>query len=257
MHMSRNFVRNTLSAAIAVAGFAAVGPHAQAALLIDVRAAGGTPKSITVTAGQVINLEVYGVVTGAAGNATADEGLQSFQGSFVSTLTGAGSAVGNFSTFTASSPFNAPSQAGKLQDLNSQAGIDVGSFNAVVPDDVKSVATDYVAGRSAAMTNGATVNPEFLLGTLTWTVTNVVANGQTTLNFVPRLASATPGAPLNTGAAWREDGANKNPTSGTFGAGAPVTINVTAVPEPTAVGLLGLAAAGLLARRRERDAANA
>ena len=225
------------------------GSTAEASLIIDVRVASGNAKSVTVTPGQVVQLNVYGIVTGS--NATADEGLQTVQGSFVSTLNSGGSAIGNFSAFAATSPFNGTVQTGVVQDINGQNGLDVGGKNATVANDPLSIAGDYVSARSSVITtNDVTANPEFLLGTLQWTVSSIPASGSTTLNFVPRLSLASPGGPLNTAALWREDGASRNPTSSTFAAGTPVTV---AVPEPGTAAVAGIAAGlGLLARRRQR-----
>lgn len=227
----------SIVAAVALGATASV----QAALVIDVRVANAADaKNITVAPGDVVTLNVYAVVTGA--NATADDGVQSLYGSFLSTQTGGGSATGDFSTFTAAAPFTANTQPGRVQDLNGQPGLDVGSPNASAP-----VSTDYVWARAAAVHIGATANPEFLVGTLTWTVTDAVGGGATSLNFDPR--SNTNGTPLFAAAAWREDGVNKSPTAAgtSFAAGLPVHVTV---PEPASLALVGLAATTLMSRRR-------
>jgi len=85
---------------------------------------------------------------------------------------------------------------------------------------------------------------EQLLAEFAWVVTG--SSGVAALNFVPRPAN-------DAGAAtWFEDGSPtaKNPGTGSFTAGTPVNV---AVPEPTALGLLGIAGLGLLARRRNKD----
>jgi hypothetical protein len=229
-----------------------------ATLVVDVRVQGGSgdQKSATASgAGQVITLQVYGTVTGTDSN--TNEGLQSFFGSFVSTLSSGGSAIGDFSAWVPAAPFNSTSQPGKQQDLNGQPGLDLGSFNTA-----SSVANDYIQGRAGTMItadspSGASVtaagdSTTFLLGTVQWTVTSLPDTGTTTLNFVPR--TDTNGSPLNVAALWQEDGTetanNRNPTTSTYAAGSvPVTV---AVPEPSCAGLFGLTVTMLMARRLRR-----
>lgn len=200
-------VRN-LGILAAVAASTTFASSSFASLMIDLRVDSGAAKSVTVANGAVVNLDVYGIVSGADAD-TSNEGLQSFFGSFVSSLTSGGSAIGNFSAFTGVGAFNTANlQGGKVQDLNGQPGLDVGST---------SVAGDYVSARAASMQSGNS----FLLGTLSWTVTSVPGTGSTTLNFVPRSATRS----LANGV-WRKDGATVNGGTDDMLAGTPVTINV-------------------------------
>ena len=72
-------------------------------------------------------------------------------------------------------------------------------------------------------------------------------NSQMAVNFVPR-------ANGEAGSLWFEDGltTGKNATNSPFAVGAPVIVIETTFPEPTALGLMGLASLGLLARRRKQ-----
>ncbi len=224
------------SAFVAAAVFAAAGSVANAALTIDLRVAGATDsKSVQVeNVGDVVTLNVYAVVKGA--NSTIDtDGLQSITGSFVSTPV-SGSPVGNFSVFSPVAPFNGTVLAGTVQDLNGLPGLDLGGTG-----------TNAAGGRSLQMQigNGAPVvgdaaASEWLIGTVSWTVTNAEGLDATTLSFIP-LAGAS-------SALWREDGANRNGSTGSFVGGSPVS--VTAIPEPASLAVVGMAAASLLRRRR-------
>jgi hypothetical protein len=82
------------------------------------------------------------------------------------------------------------------------------------------------------------------LADLVFTVTG--GSGSALVNFILRGGNAAT-------AVWYEDGAltQKTPDNALFAIGAPVIIT-QGVPEPSAVGLAGLAALGLLARRRAR-----
>jgi len=221
----------------AALGLMAAAPAARAGLTIDVRvhgASGAATKEVVAALGDVVNLDVYGVVSGANGS-VADEAMQSFTGSFASTPTAGGAAIGNFSTFLAAFPFNAATTIGRPQDLNGLSGLDLGSGGTATD-----TTADYVFGRAGSIQTGN----EFLLGTLSWTVTEVPGTGATSLNFLPRAR--------NTAAIWNEDGTAKNPTTGTFQAGQAVAV---AVPEPASAAVVGLGTLGLLSRRRSpRDA---
>ena len=230
--MAKFTLGRLFTAGVAAVGVALISAPAQASLMLSLEVASDNSKSVNVHVGDVVTLNVYGIVTGA--NGTADDGVQSATGSFVSTLTGNGAAIGNFAAASPVSPFNSGSTNGLVQDLNGQPGLDVGS---------STTTADYVFFHAGALQVSANANPKFLLGTLEWTVTSIPAGGTTELNFLPRS--------INTGAVWREDGVNKNPTTGTFMAGAPVVVSV---PEPGTLGLFGVIAASLLMSRRKRAA---
>jgi hypothetical protein len=108
------------------------------------------------------------------------------------------------------------------------AGEDFGGPNTAVPD------TQIIDATTA----------ETLLGELTIVVTG--DSGTTAVNFVPRSNGDS------STALWFEDGitTGKSPANSPFGVGAPVNL---IVPEPSTLGLMGLASLGLLARRRKQD----
>jgi hypothetical protein len=101
-------------------------------------------------------------------------------------------------------------------------------------------------GIAGSNTDDRIIDPttsELRIGTIRFIVTN--ASGTTAINFFPR-PTTDAGSAL-----WFEDGVatGKTPGTGAYTIGAPVI-----VPEPaSAVGALGIAGLGLLARRRQRD----
>ena len=233
--------RLLISGAAAVVGLG-MAQSSLGALIVDLRVMNGaapsaTPKSVTVSNGDVVHLGLYATVTGVNGLAT-DDGLSSLYGSVVSTLTGTGAAIGDMSAVTLAAPFNGDnSTGGTVQDLNSQAGLDVGGTTA-------SNAAGFIFARSNAQVLGTSTNTgstEFFLGTLDWTVSSTPSSGTTLLAFVNRATT--------TAAVWREDGASKAPANGAFTAGTPVNVSV---PEPAAAALIGLAIPALLRRRKAR-----
>jgi len=238
-------------AAIAVVGLAGFSTVAHAGLVVDLVPTGGTGgtqvngSSVKVgAAGDVIHFNVVATVSGTDG--TSNESMQTAFGSAVSTLTGGGSAIGNFSAAVPLSPYNGTNSAGgTVQDLNGQAGLDVGSNNAAS-------SADWVAFRSNSPTagTGASDTSTFVLGTIDWTVSSVPSTGSTQLVWQPRAGGTTAA-----GGVWVQDGATANNTTGTLpGHGQSYTagpgVTVTATPEPGSLALLGLGGLGLLLRRR-------
>jgi len=102
-------------------------------------------------------------------------------------------------------------------------------------------------GTAAKFGPGGAGNPEFLLGTTTWTYTG--GQGSTNVNLEMRVRTSGNAVQQQTvkyntdGVAHSERGDNTN-----IAVGSPVT--VTVVPEPAALGLLGLGALAGLRRRR-------
>jgi len=246
---------------IGLLGFAST--PADAALTIDMRIMGGADAKTmnNVKTGDTITLSVVAQISGA--DATANEGIQSILGSFVSTPSG-GSGVGNFGTgqtgsWAPSATFNngGSFQAGKLQDLNGLPGLDLGSIAA----SSDAAATDYVQARSPSLTvapNAGTAGApaELTLGTVQFLVTGG-QGGNISLNWFPLVSGGGLTVPAGGGydanaAIWRQDGANVRPTTAVLSSGAPVVLNMIPIPEPASAGLLGLGAMGLLIRRRRR-----
>jgi hypothetical protein len=287
---SRRRTSELLAAATAAAsaGLAGLASPAHAGLLIDVRAigasAGGivTAKQVVADVGVTVTMGVYARISGTnasqnigdldgaadADDTTNDDSLNIITGSFqsVGPLTGnMGTAAGANALYSPRTlPFNGSgSQNGTFQDWDSDGDLDIGG-NGTDPTPMwvdRSAATTFAALRngtdkgyfSGGSFNGNTedtiIDPttsELRVGTLRFIVTN--SGAQALVNFVPR-PTTDAGSAL-----WFEDGAATGKTPGTapYGVGAPVT--VTPVPEPAAIGALGIAGLGLLARRRNTNA---
>src|SRR5688572_20856130 len=119
-------------------------------LVVDLRVAGAADgdKDVTVThVGQTIQLEAWGVVTGS-NDVITDDGLQSAMGSFLSSAGGA--VLGDLSA-TRVAPFNAlGSQEGRIQDLDGDGDLDVGSND---------FGPDFFNARSSSMQQGSDPGP--------------------------------------------------------------------------------------------------
>ena len=245
--MKFSFARAGLLAALSLLVLLLPGT-ASAGLKYDLRVTGGGTSAIVTANGQVISIDLFAVVTGASGNA-AVEGFQNGFGA-ISSSTG-GNIKGNLSA-TLVNPFNASGATpGKVQDLDADGDKDVGSMS-------NSYTTDLLFARAGSMqtTGGTPITDgiEFKLATLSFTVTSVASFG----DFTPiTLAFRVPAfsQPLEISALWTVDGVAQN--SDGLGGGTVPTVGTSvmiAVPEPTSVALLSLAALALAARRRPRVA---
>jgi len=253
----RAMTKIVAAAAIGLGTFGA-SQRAHASLIVDLRATDGS-KSVSVTPGNPVTLELWAIVTGA--NASHDDTIQSVAGDVVST----GALLGNLTAtpYAGFEPFpgffvgkfnGLGSQAGKVQDLDADTDLDVGT-----PMTAQNV-TDFFNARSNSQENPSTYaangfanahnvgasGAEIRIGTVTFTP-SAGASGSTLVNFIHRVENN--GAPATEGAVWVEDGVPKNPTNGTYGEGSPVTLSV--VPEPTSLALAGIAGLGMLNRRRK------
>lgn len=267
--------------AVSTIGVLAIGQAAEAALTIDLRFATGDPKSKTINAGELTPIVIYAwaIDRGASGNA-GREGLQSAMLALQSTLNSAGLS-GSLTSGTRSSGWTGSgSQNGAASNLTADG---IGDWGSLAPTGA-SLAVDAFRARTSAsrVDTGAQIDfgdqgdapdntPtagvknalsdggwEFRLGTFTFTPT--AANAAGSVSYTPAVPSQGAGG-IGT-AGWWEDSTTfatanppdggKNNASGTYGpaAGGGVTITVAGIPEPTSLGLAGLAGLGLLRRRR-------
>jgi hypothetical protein len=230
---------NALLFGAAVAG---LGLAARAALVIDVRATsanGGAvlhnPKLVLVqnaTPGAVITFDVFGVVTDNNNAVSFDQGILSFEGSFLSTNVGNGSVRGDLLARRAATFLGTGGSNGFVQDLDADTDLDVGSNN-------NASSVNFFRARSTSAP-AHVPGVEALVGTVTMTLTSNTGGFHTQVthvNFRPRVSS--------TAASWFENGTQI--TSSDFSSGPPVVLQN--VPEPAALGLLGVTGACALARR--------
>jgi hypothetical protein len=202
-------------AVMAVAGFGVTA--AQANLVLDLQVHGGGTAT-TVAAGSVVNLDVFGTVTGATSSAAIQD---AFFG-----VTNSGT-IGDLSTVSLASAFQGvatdttgvtTSTGGTL--YGSAGSTSVGSTNS-------SVADGWVFARANNMVSVAP-NTQTLLGTLTFTVSNsAAANASANLAINTRSAVSSLVVP----ALWQEDGTLHDAYNGNgvYSAGTGVTITVQSV----------------------------
>lgn len=247
--MKFSFYRGGLLAALSVLVLLLPGT-ASAGLKYDLRVTGGGNTASVTANGQVVSIDLFAVVTGAAGNA-AIEGFQNGFGA-VTSSTG-GNIKGNLSATLANAFSASGATSGKVQDLDGDGDKDLGSMS-------NSYTTDLLFARAGSMqtqaTGGTAITDgvEFKLATFSFTVTSITSFSDfTPITLAFRVPSFS--QPLEIAALWTVDNTAQN--SNGVGGGTAPTIGssvLIAAPEPTSVALLSLATLALAARRRRRVA---
>jgi len=279
--MFKTGLRKSTGKMIAAAAIAGMAASANAAVMTyDMRIASATgagqvtdSKTYTLapggaSVGDVITLNLYTVLASTDATQTND-GFLTGEGSFKSGAAGTiqgtlrGDVSGTPTTTNNVSPFNAAtSTSGIKTDLDGDGDLDVGTN---VTSGSLSPAPWFRAQTSGLTQTGASAvsgNLEFLIGTTTFTVTDA-SGGISGINFQPRIR--TDGGPTgprlqkftvdgiqysvnDAGTGSATVGTTSTATTGALTVGSPVS--VVPAPEPASIGLLGVAAAALLRRRK-------
>lgn len=247
---------NTPAAAplLAVAGLlAAALPTASAGIAFDLRLtdindiAVLDPKNATVKVGDLLTLDLYVTITGAAGD-PALEGFQSFYSGSI--LTPGGNLTADIVSRALVLPFaDNGSSLGAIQDLDGDGDADLGS-------NATSVNPAFMAARASQVITGdpAGLGPStFHLFTADLLIFPSPAPGAPIAgDIVFRLADFL--IPLHTETMWQEDGVPKfsRGNGGVSFAAISQSAPIHLIPEPGAASLLLLGTGALAARRRRR-----
>jgi hypothetical protein len=247
-----------LMAAITAAGLAGLGSSsADAGLFMDLRATavgGGLlldSKHVMPTGiGDNVTLALYARVTGTDGvnNEALNSvvGLLNSVGSLKGNLTGeSGTPSGTNPGRTTSASFSDSGfQNGSWVDWDSDGDLDIGASSTSSSSTGKWFARNATSGGLPMQNNVDANSGESLVGTFVWTVT-ALTGYDFAINFTLRNNN---GGNVESAALWFQDGTNlsRNPMNTPVTIGLPVTV----APEPSSLGLLGLAGLGLLKRRR-------
>jgi len=281
--MFKTGLRKTTGKMIAAAAIAGLGGSAAnaAVMTYDLRIASATGagvvqdnKTFTGAAnGDVVTLNLYAVLSGANGTQT-DDGFLAGWGSFKSTNSATsfqgnmrGDVSGTPTLQNNVAPFNqATSTSGIKTDFDGDGDLDVGTAvtsGTVTPAPWFQATT---AGTTQFGVNAVSGNLEFLIGTTTFTLSNANTVDGTSLSFVPRLRTdggvsgprihkfsvdGVAYAVNSNGDGSASIGTQSTAVTGSVAVGAPVVLPAPVVaPEPASLGLLGVAAAALLRRRK-------
>ncbi len=164
---------------------------------------GGNQSARTINVGDTITLSVYATVSGTDG--IDNEALQFAYGSILNnggTITGA--ALGNFQL---NSPF-----AANGSSAGTTSGLTIGPSSGTTPSSA------YIQARSSGFETSATSgtrvgqNTEFLLGTVTFTVSSLTAGDSTAFDFFSPTFTG-----LQRSSLFKSDGTVKNEINGTVG----------------------------------------
>ncbi len=266
------FGKSLLNVSVASLGVLAISQAVEASLIVDLRFTDGNDAKI-INAGDLtpITIQAWAAVTGAAGN-NAEEGLQSVIAAIRSNIVLPGITGGITSASLASGWGGSGSAVGVATNLSADGIGDWGNasntpltlgttfFRARTTKSVPNQIDfgDATSPAGSTFNNLADGGAEFLIGTFTFTPT-AAATGAV-LRYAPSTVLGGTVAP----AGWWEDAGDTsaaNPTggklvaNGTLGPATPNALQVNAVtitviPEPTTLGLAGLAGLGLIRRRR-------
>jgi len=230
-----------------------------AGLVYDLRFADGSHTQ-TASAGATYALELWARVSGTNGN-TADEKLTNSYVTILSTQASGGAILaGGLADGVRVAPFaGAGSRNGGGADLNADGVIDWGSTSTVAANtNYMFTRTDTVGGELGGTTgqsvspntwewkiasfavNATAINNSAILGSETRF--NIVKPNATSFSVVTYAVSAVDNTTFNV-TNQNQNGAYTGSTGVVF---------VAPVPEPASVGLLGVAAIGLLGRKRRR-----
>jgi Ca2+-binding RTX toxin-like protein len=219
---------NRVAAALSPCLFEQLESRQLLSAVIDVRLVGGG-KSVNVTSvGQVINMEVWATITGTDADG-ANDGIQSFVGSFLSTNITGGSANGTLAAVPVT-PFHAVASTGGTKvDLDGDGDLDVGSNDSSSPDGffvARAGEVQYDSGTVSGASNS------FKVGKLSFTVTSLLSGTSTKINFRKRDGT--------NGALWIEDGQGKDGDAGSLTSGTPVVLVGSAPANPAVLSSKGV-----------------